>query len=100
MCTPTDAWVAPGAARHEADPGAARELPVRLRHVRGAGLVAAGDEADRAVAERVEDLEVALARYAEGEVGAVDDELVDEDLPAGAALAPSRHRGRVIGCSR
>ena len=51
--------------------------------------MAAGDEADRAVAERVEDLEVALARDAEGEVGAVDGELVDEDLPAGAALAPS-----------
>ena len=76
-------------------PGPARELPVGVGHVRGAALVAAGDEADGAVEERVEHGEVALARDAEREVGAVERELVDEDPAAGAA-----HGGRAIACSR
>ena len=72
-----------GATRHEADPGTPGELPVRLRRVRRTLLVAARHEADGRVVERVENRQVALARQAEGEVGAVQLELVDEDLPAG-----------------
>src|SRR5438094_235859 len=84
---------APGArpAGDEADAGTARELPVGLRHVRRAALVAAHDEPDVGVVEGVEDREVALPRHAEGELGAVEDELVDEQLRAGAAH-------RVTGC--
>ena len=89
-----------GAAGDEADARSPRQLPVRLRHVRGARLVPARDEADRAVAERVEDVDVALARDAERELGAVDGELVDQELAAGAAARLVRHSGRVIGCSR
>ena len=40
--------------------------------------------------ERVENGEVALPGDAEGEVGPVDDELVDEQLPAGAACHSSK----------
>ena len=81
-------------ARHEADPRAAGQLPVCLRHRRGAALVAARDVPDRAVAERVEHVDVALPRNAVREVGAVQRELVDQDPAAGAA-----HRGRAIACS-
>ena len=41
------------------------------------------DEADRRVVQGVEHGEVALAGHAECDVDAVDDELVDEELPAG-----------------
>ena len=88
------------AAGHEADPRASRQLPVRLGHVGRARLVPARDEADRAVAQRVEDVDVALARHAEREIGAVDRELVDEQLPAGATARLGRHSGTAIGCSR
>ena len=69
------------AARHDADPRPAGQLPVRLRCVRSAALVAAGDEPDRGVVERIEDRQKALSREAEREVGAVQLELVDEDPP-------------------
>ena len=83
-----------GRARDEADAGLARQLPVPLRHVRRARLVAGDDEPDRCVAERVEDGDVALARDAERRVDAVHNQLVDEDLRTGAG------QGTMIGCSR
>ena len=58
------------------------ELPVGVGHVRGTALVAARDQADRRVIEAVEQREEALARNAEDGVGAMDDELVDEELAA------------------
>ncbi len=79
-------------ARDEADPRAARELPVRLGHVRRRRLVAARDEPDRRVVERVEDREIALPRHTERELDPVELELVDERLPARS------HRS--TGCSR
>ncbi len=77
-------------ARDEADPRAAGQLAVRVGHVRGADLVAADDEADRRVVERVEHREVALAGDAEDEIDAVQLELVDEDLAARARHPSSR----------
>ena len=50
-------------------------------------------EPQRRVVQRVEHREVALAGHAEGQVGPVQHELVDEDLPAAA-------RQRATGCSR
>ena len=47
-------------------------------------------EPQRRVVQRVEHRQVALAGHAEGEVGAVQHELVDEDLPA--AARHGRHR--------
>ena len=84
MWIPTAAWVAPGRARDEADPGPAGELAVRLGHVRGGRLVPGGDQPDRRVADRVEDVDVALAGDAIGRVHAVDEQLVDEDARGGA----------------
>ena len=75
-------------------PGPAGELAVGVGHVRRARLVAAGDQPDRRVVEAVEDVEVALARHAERELGAVDDELVDEELAA------ARGSRATSGCSR
>ena len=82
-----------GASRDHADSGAARELPVRVGHVCGTHFVAARDEADRCVVERVEHGQVALTRNTERNVDAVDDELVDDELPAGSHL-------RWMGCSK
>ena len=69
-------------ARDDGDARAAGELPVGVGHVRGAGFVAARDQADRRLVQAVEQREEALARNAEDGVGAVDDELVDEELAA------------------
>ena len=96
MWTPTAACVAPGPARDEADPGPAGELPVRLRRVRSTLLVAARDEPDRRVVERVEHRQVALAREAEREVGAVQLELVDEDAAAGPHSGNLEEDGRAL----
>ncbi len=56
--------------------------------------MARDDEPQRRVAQRVEDGQVALAGDAERQLGAVQDELVDEDLPAAAAHT------RTTGCSK
>ena len=74
----------PRPAGDEADAGLARQLAVRLGHVRGGGLVPAGDEPDRRVVERVEHREIALAGNAERELDAVQRQLVDQHLTAGA----------------
>src|SRR5260221_12571661 len=71
-----------GTARDDGDSRPAGELSVGVGHVRGAGLVAAGDQPDRRIVKTVEHSEEALARHAEHRVGAVHDELVDEELPA------------------
>jgi hypothetical protein len=79
------------AAGDDRDPRPAGELSVGVGHVRRAGLVPADHVAEVGVAQRVEHRQVALAGDAEEAVGAVDPELVDEDLAAAA-----RHNG----CSR
>ena len=73
-------------ARHEADARPAGEFAVGVGHVGGAALLPAHDEADllARVIERVEHGEIALARHAVGRVDAVDEELIDQDLCAGA----------------
>ena len=74
-----------GRTRHEADTGPAGQLAVRLGHVRGARLVPGYHEPDRSVPKSVENRDVALARNAERDLDAVEDELVDEDPCSGAA---------------
>ena len=73
-----------GAARDEAKARPVGELAVRLGHVGGARLVAAHDELHLVahVVEAVQHREEALAGNAEREVGAVDHELVHEELAA------------------
>ena len=87
------------AARDEADPRAAGELAVRLRGVRGPLLVAAGDEPDRRVVERVEHGQEALAGQAEREVDPVQLELVDEDAAAVSHRSSGSSRRTVARCS-
>ena len=64
---------------------------------RRAALLAADDEADRIarVVQRVEHGQVALARHAEGELDAVDPELVDQDLGRRCALTAGPGRTRL-----
>ena len=57
-------------------------------------------EADRRVVERVEHREVALAGHAERDVGAVHDQLVDENLAAAAAHSSIGRSKKTVGrCS-
>ena len=86
MCTPCAGVGGARAARHHGDAGPPGELAVGLRHHRRAALLAADDVADLAVVERVEQAEIAFAGDAEGHVDAVDLELVDQDLAAGAEV--------------
>jgi hypothetical protein len=71
-------------ARDEADAGLAGELAGGLRHHAGAALGPADGDLQLGVVQRVEHGEIALAGHAEGVGRAVEDQLVDEDLPAGA----------------
>ena len=74
-----------GAAGDEGDARPSGHLPVRVRHVGDAAFLAADDRVDlRRIVKRVEDGEEALARNGENAVAALDPELVDEDLAAGA----------------
>ena len=79
-------------ARNETDARPASEFAVGFGHVGGAAFLPAHDEADllARVIERVEHGEVALARHAVGGVDAVDEELIDEDLCAGAGRVVRR----------
>ena len=86
-----------GAAGDHADPRPAGELAVGVGHVRGANLVAARDEADRRVVERVEHCQVALAGDAERDVHPVDDELVDEEPASGPHFRVSRCSRKTVG---
>ena len=91
---PTAALRRARAARDEADARPAGELAVGVGHVGGAASWRQVTKRIGRVVQGVEHGEVALAGHAEASVDAVDDELVDEDLSAGAAHV------RRSGCSR
>jgi hypothetical protein len=73
-----------GAARDEADAGLAGELALRLGHHGRAAFLAAHGHVDGRVVQRVEHGQKAFAGHAEELLDAVGDELVDQDLAAGA----------------
>ena len=74
-----------GAAGDEGDARAAGHLAVGVGHVGDPAFLAADDGLDlRRVVQRVEHGEEALARHGEDAVAALDPELVDKDLAAGA----------------
>ncbi len=77
-----------GPTGDHADAGLAGQLAIGLRHVGGAGLVAGIIEGQPVgnVMERVEHLEIALARHAEGRIGPVDQKLVHQNLARCAHL--------------
>jgi hypothetical protein len=80
-------------ARDESDAGLAGQLAVGLGHVGGAAFLAADDVADRVALgiERVQRSQVAFARHAEDGVGAMDAELIDQDLRAAATRMCGGH---------
>ena len=93
--TPTAAWQAPGPRVTMQMPGSAGQLAIGLGHVGGAGLVARVDqlEAVAHVEQRIQHFQIALARHAEGHVGAVDQQLIDQDFSAGARIGKGQvHR--------
>jgi len=55
-----------------------------LGHDRGAALLPADEHVDAAVAQGIEDREVALAGHAGDPLDALDEQLIDEHLRAGA----------------
>jgi hypothetical protein len=81
-------------ARDETEPRTAGELAVRLGHVGGARLVPTCHELHLVlhVVEAVEDRQEALARHGEGDVGALDHQLVDKNAPT---VAQGRHQDRL-----
>lgn len=81
------------AAGDEADPWSSGQLAVGVGHHAGAALLAAGNEADpiARLIEGIEGCEITFPRHTEGHVGAVDQQLVDQDPPAAAAGEDGRH---------
>ena len=65
-------------ARHEAYAGLAGRLAVRVRHHRGAALVAAHGQRKAALMAGVEHGKIALAGNAKDPVDAIDDQLIDQ----------------------
>ena len=74
----------PGTERGQAHAGPARERPVRVGHERGASLVPRGHEPDGRVDQRVDHVEVLLAREAEHELDALVLEALDDQPSDGA----------------
>ncbi len=72
------------AAGHKRKSGAAGELAMGLRHVRGATLLPANDESESVAdtVHRVEDSQIALAGNAESEGRVLREQAGDEDLAA------------------
>ena len=105
MWTPWAALVAPGRPGNEADPRPSGELPLGQRHHRGARLLPAHGHLDRRVDHGVERGEIGFAGDAVDPLDPLHDELVDEDLPAGAgrgtghgrAWNPDLARGVTLG---
>ena len=90
-----------GTARHHADARLAGQLAVGLRHVGGAGFVAGVDELEAVadVEQRIQHFQIAFARHAERHVGAVDQELIDQDLAAGARIGKGQGHRMVLQVS-
>ena len=87
MCTPTLACVAPGPRVTRQTPGRPVSFPYASAMFAAAASWRHEIKPDVRVVERVEHGQVALARHAERVLDAVQLELVDEDLAAGAAHA-------------
>jgi hypothetical protein len=74
-----------GAAGDEGNSGLAAHLAVGVGHITDPAFLAADDDVDfRRVVKRVEDGEEAFAGNSENAVAALDLELLDKDLAAGA----------------
>ncbi len=79
-----------GAAGGEGRRGAARNTVVNVGHETGDALVMHGDRLDvvRALVERVDELDIAVAAQAEGVGDFLADQIIDNDLRAIELVAP------------
>ncbi len=80
-----------GSARHEADAWPPGQLAVGLGHHRRATLIAADHHVDGRVMHGVERGKIAFAGHAGEAFYPLRDELIDEDLSAGAAAQSLAH---------
>ena len=71
-------------ARHKADARLPRELALRLGHHGRAALLAAHGNGDVGIVQCIEHGQVAFAGHAKQLLHAVDEELIDQYLAAGA----------------
>ena len=86
-----------GPARHKADAGLARELALRLGHHGRAAFLATHGHADVGIVQRIEHGQVAFAGHAEELLHTMGDELLDQNLAAGAGGKISRVHINGIG---
>ena len=89
---PEDEVERAGAERREADARLAGQRAVGVGHERGTALVPGRHEADRAVRQRVDDVQVLLAREPEDVLDAFVLETGDEELRDGAFVRTGSHR--------
>ena len=89
--TPWAALVAPGPRVTKQMPGRPVSRPSVSRHHRRARLLPADRDLDAGIVERIERREIGFARHAIDPLDALLDELVDEDLAAGAGIRVGHH---------
>ena len=83
--------------RHKADTGLAGELALRFGHHGCATLLAAHRHADVGIMQRIEHSQVAFARHAKKLFHAMGDELLHQNLAAGAGGEGDRFHINGIG---
>jgi len=83
-------------ARHKSNARSSGHLPVRVRHVRYAALLAADGEIDlRRIVKRIENGKEAFARNGKDPVAALNFQLVDENASASPGAGALGHAARV-----
>ena len=80
-----------GPARDETDAGAARRLAMGFGHHRRAAFVAADDDINAAVLQRIQHRQIGFTRHAEDAGHALDAQLLDQNLRGGAARSVRGH---------
>ena len=73
-----------GAAGDKTDAGPPGLLAIGFRHHRGAAFIAADDDLDAAVMQRVQHRQIGFARHAEDMADALDAQLIHQHLGGGA----------------
>jgi len=93
VCTPTAAWQAPG-------PRVTMQMQ-SLGHISCAGFVTGIHELDAVarIEQGVEHFQITLARHAKRHVGAVNEQLIDQQLAAGTCIGKrDRHGVSQVDC--
>jgi hypothetical protein len=83
--------------RHHADAGPAGQLAGGFRHHGGTPFLAAHGHAHRHIMQRIQHREIAFARHAEDVGHAMHEQLIDDQLAAGARGMGHGSEGLAIG---